>query len=133
MTIALVVVSCDVRVVGGWFDMMFLQDGNTALLLACENGHLAVARWLIEDKGADYRAEKDNVSGMCFRLEVASGASVVSTWAGSELVVVWLVSQTGNTALLLACLAGQLAVARWLIDEKGVDYRAEMNDVSGSF
>ena len=38
------------------------QNGSTALLLACMNGHLAVARWLIEEKGVDYRAEKDNVS-----------------------------------------------------------------------
>ena len=41
---------------------MTLQNGNTALLQACKNGHLAVARWLIEEKGVDYRAEKDNVS-----------------------------------------------------------------------
>ena len=65
MTIALVVVSCDVRVVGGWFDLR-LQGGNTALLVACWNGELAVARWLIEEKGVDYRAEKSDVSEMCF-------------------------------------------------------------------
>ena len=39
-----------------------LQTGDTALLLACLMGHLAVARWLIEEKGVDYRAEKENVS-----------------------------------------------------------------------
>ena len=52
-------------VVGGWFDLC-LQDGYTALLLACMNGHLAVARWLIEEKGVDYRTEKSNVSGSLF-------------------------------------------------------------------
>ena len=49
-------------VIGGWFDLWFLQAGNTALLVACWNGHLAVARWLVEEKGVDYRAEKSNVS-----------------------------------------------------------------------
>ena len=53
-------------VIGGWFDLWFLQDGNTALLQACMNGHLAVARWLVEEKGVDYRTEKSNVSGSLF-------------------------------------------------------------------
>ena len=49
-----------------------LQDGNTALLLACWNGHLAVARWLVEEKSVDYRAEQNNVSvRCCFRRRVA--------------------------------------------------------------
>ena len=39
-----------------------LQAGDTSLLVACSSGHLAVARWLVEEKGVDYRAEKDNVS-----------------------------------------------------------------------
>ena len=43
-----------------------VQAGYTALLAACWNGQLAVARWLIEEKGVDYRAEKDNVSGSLF-------------------------------------------------------------------
>ena len=44
-----------------------MQAGNTALLAACSNGQLAVARWLIEEKGVDYRAEKNNVSRGVFR------------------------------------------------------------------
>jgi ankyrin repeat protein len=38
------------------------QDGSTALLLACEHGHLDVARWLVTDAGSDARSERDSVS-----------------------------------------------------------------------
>ena len=53
------------------------QNGSTALLLACMNGHLAVARWLIEEKGVDYRAEKSTVSVMCF----SKRSGIVVGWA----------------------------------------------------
>ena len=120
-----------------------LQDGYTALLLACMNGQLAVVRWLIEEKGVDYRAEKDNVSGMCFSKRSGSivGCDVCVVMVsgeqvGCEVGSCWLSVgltrhlQDGYTALLAACLQGHLAVVRWLIEEKGVDYRAEKSNVS---
>jgi ankyrin repeat protein len=39
---------------------LVLQDGKTALMVACAGGHLEVAQYLI-DRGADINA-KDNVS-----------------------------------------------------------------------
>ena len=44
--------------------------------------------------------------------------------------VAWCL-QSEDTPLLVACSTGQLAVVQWLIDEKGVDCRTEMNEVSG--
>jgi hypothetical protein len=37
------------------------QDGSTALLVACANGSLDVARWLVKDAGCDARSERDKV------------------------------------------------------------------------
>jgi hypothetical protein len=37
------------------------QAGWTALLCACANGHLDVARWLVTDAGADVRSERTTV------------------------------------------------------------------------
>ena len=42
---------------------MWLQNGDTALLLACQEGHIECVRYLVEN-GADIEA-KDNVSNMC--------------------------------------------------------------------
>ncbi len=38
------------------------QDGSTALLVACADGHLDVVRWLVTDAGSDARSERTYVS-----------------------------------------------------------------------
>jgi hypothetical protein len=40
-----------------------------------------------------------------------------------------VLSQDGDTTLLLACLKGHIDVARWLVSEAGSDARSEQNDV----
>ncbi len=37
------------------------QNGYTALLWACRNGHMDVARWLVSEAGSDARSERNNV------------------------------------------------------------------------
>jgi hypothetical protein len=45
------------------FDCAREQNGRTALLCACVNGHLNVAQWLVTSAGSDFRSdsERDNV------------------------------------------------------------------------
>ncbi len=42
------------------------QNGRTAHLLACANGHLNVAQWLVTSAGTDARSE--NVGRVCVLL-----------------------------------------------------------------
>ena len=113
MIIVLVVVSCGVRVVVVGLTCG-LQAGNTALLVACENGQLAVARWLIEEKDMDYRAEKNNVSGSLFLVGVAflvTIALVVVSCDVRVVVVVFLVPcRTGTRH---CWLRGGMGSWRW--------------------
>jgi hypothetical protein len=44
------------------------QNGYTALLTACANGHLDVARWLVTDAGSNVRSERAKVSSLNFFL-----------------------------------------------------------------
>jgi ankyrin repeat protein len=37
------------------------QYGNTALLLACDNGHLEVAQWLVSSAGSNAVSERNDV------------------------------------------------------------------------
>jgi hypothetical protein len=39
-----------------------VQLGDTALLLACENGRLDVAKWLVAEAGSNPSTERNNVS-----------------------------------------------------------------------
>ena len=44
--------------------MSVRQDGSTALMLACGNGRLDVARWLVDEKGCDVNARRTVGSGL---------------------------------------------------------------------
>ncbi len=101
---------------------MVSQYGNIALLLACYKGHIDVARWLVSEAGSDARSERNNVS--CCD-DAACGCVVVSDCGVRGDVV----SQNGETALLLACQNGHIDVARWLVSEAGSDARLEQKNV----
>jgi hypothetical protein len=48
---------CTTAVIG----IVVYQNGDTALLLACYSGQLAVARWLVTNAGSNARSERNNV------------------------------------------------------------------------
>jgi hypothetical protein len=75
------------------------QDGWSALLLACEHGHLDVARWLATHAGSDARSERDAVSCRCScRRLCVSLLCRERRWfvLGVVLWSVWPVSPSGD-------------------------------------
>jgi ankyrin repeat protein len=98
------------------------QDGRTALLCACANGHLDVAQWLVTSGGSDARSERNNV-------RILRGAVVRSIWwcarQSCRLVCVCVREQTGRTALLLASTVGHVNVVQWLVTSVGIDVRSD--------
>jgi hypothetical protein len=97
------------------------QLGNSALLSACLGGRIDVARWLVSEAGSDARSERNNV-GRC-------GDAACDCVVDCDCGVRDVLSQRGNTALLLACLSGRIDLVRWLVFEAGSDARSERNEV----
>jgi hypothetical protein len=52
----------------------FVQDGYTALLIACRNGYLAVAQWLVSSAGSSAVTERNNVRAALWSLCEARGS-----------------------------------------------------------
>jgi ankyrin repeat protein len=108
---------------GGMRGDVLLQDGSTALLLTCRDGHIDVARWLVSEAGSDARSERDHV---CRRDDAAySSVDFVSECGARDDVL----SQDGNSALLLASCDGHIDVAQWLVSEAGSDAPSERANV----
>jgi hypothetical protein len=42
-----------------------LQHGDTALMLACRGGHLALAKWLVDEGHGDARRERRKACSLC--------------------------------------------------------------------
>jgi hypothetical protein len=57
---------------------MMAQSGTTALLSACEGGHLVLAQWLVRKAGSDVRSERTMVRRVSLAIDsVAIDRSVV--------------------------------------------------------
>jgi ankyrin repeat protein len=99
------------------------QNGYSALVMACLNGHLDVVRWLVTSAGSDARSESTNVSCLfrrhreCLRRQ-------------KHRHDLCYCDQYADTALLLACANGHLDVARWLVTDAGSNARSQQSDVS---
>ena len=99
-------------------------DVFLAFRTACENGHLAVARWLHEDVGGvDVHARDDVV----FQAACNVGHLDVARWLYKDVGGVDA-HACHDEAFRTACINGHLAVARWLHEDGGgvdVHVRAE--------
>ena len=102
------------------------QAGNTPLLEACSQGHIDVARYLL-----DHNAKID-----ALRETTSDSALTLACTLGNEAIVELLLERTsdvehrtknGSTALIIAALAGHVKVAAMLLD-----HGAKINVESGS-
>ena len=135
---------------GNLEDILSLVDGgcdiNKILFYVCHYGHLEVVKYLIEDYGANVRAENDLAVQWASgggHLEVVKylaekcGANARAEndeavqWAsenGHLEVVKYLVKKYGSGvtyAVIWACKAGHLEVVKYLVEECRANARAE--------
>jgi hypothetical protein len=61
--------------------MSVRQDGSTGLMVACQEGRLDVARWLVDEKGCDVNARRTVGSRVCRRADSGMGAHTVRVCA----------------------------------------------------
>ncbi len=95
------------------------REGNTALLLAADNGQLETVQWLLREGGAKITEQDKNGNTV---LLVAAKNDQLET-------VQWLLreggakiteqNKNGDTALLRAAFNGQLTTVQWLLREGG--------------
>jgi ankyrin repeat protein len=99
-----------------------VKDSNaTAVHWACQNGHLDVARLLVEAGGADLVRAGDDTNYTALHFACVSGhlemARLLVEAGGAELVRAG--DDTNYTALHLACVSGHLEMARLLVEAEG--------------
>ena len=100
------------------------QVGRTLLHLACEGGHVDVARKLVTEYGAHVNA-RDNNDNTPLTLAVYFGKiEVVRMLITDFHVNLETKGQRGGTALHRACVSGKEDVARMLVSEFGADVNA---------
>ncbi len=96
-----------------------MQDGESALSVACANGHLEVVQWLVSSAGSSAATERNDVCGLHWDCAVCC----------ADARTCGICVQSGRTALLCACEKGHLEVAQWLVSSAGSSAATERNNV----
>ncbi|TFK21257.1 hypothetical protein FA15DRAFT_560298, partial [Coprinopsis marcescibilis] len=98
--------------------------GATALMLACERGHLVAAKLLLDVDGVDVNAE-DNDGGTALTKASSNGhIDIVNALTSLSEIEVNHKDSAGSTALLYAAGKGHLDVVKALLGVDGIDIEA---------
>jgi ankyrin repeat protein len=94
-------------------------DGTTALLWACEEGHLGVVRVLVEHLGKRALRQTDEEGRTALHLAAYWGHAGAVTFLLTKGAPAFTKDSFGCTAFLLACCKGHLDVVRVLLHHMG--------------
>ena len=89
-------------------------EGRTALFFAAQEGHVDVAKWLIEKGASVHAADAEGWTALFVAAE--EGHVAVAKWLIENGASVHVVGNNGGTPLFLAAKRGHVDVARLLID-----------------
>lgn len=104
------------------------REGNTVLLRAALNGHLAVVRWIVEEPNLA-PDEKDSKGNTPLLLAASKGYLAVVRWLVEEQrLAPNKKNNEGSTALMLAAQNGHLDIVQWLVEEQQVDPNGRNNE-----
>ena len=89
------------------------QESLSALNIACVCGHYDVAHWLVTGAGLDPQA-RSAVVGAASDSRFAAGLCTCDT---KLLLLLMCTTQSGSTALTMACRGGNRDIVKWLMEE----------------
>lgn len=99
-------------------DAIYLNNGSTPMLLACEQGKLSICKWLL-DKGWADDITKANDNGFTpMYVSCQNGHLSVCQWL-FEVGATGDITKTndyGCTPMFLVCQRGHLSVCKWLFE-----------------
>jgi len=105
------------------------NKNNEAFRLACENGHLEVANWLVDTFGLTVQDARCDNNNCAFHAVCCYGRLEVLKWFVHTFgIIVEDASYKNNYTICYACCYGRLKVSKWLVDTFKITISDEKSD-----
>eukprot|EP00808_Paulinella_micropora_P002300 g20953.t1 len=104
------------------------DDGATSLYIACQEGHLLLAQWLVKTAGACLNQRQEDEEGaVALHSACWNGHLPVAQWLVQQGALVNQTTKRGWTPLYIASRGGHVAMVRWLVTEG----KAQVDAIAG--